>query len=135
MSMDRKQLIGSWDTEPVDFGSMSDEILVLMPDGRGTHIEMGCGFECYTPSKWTLEGGKLHVFTDDFSRINSPVTVSDSPVEVTDIAHNLHHFVEMKTDVGTWYKTSDDPRKTLTHLAGLFHCVPNDLLEKRIEEL
>jgi hypothetical protein len=106
-----KQLLGAWESEPVDMGGMNEQVLVFMANGEGTFFEFGMGYAYSMPLKWSLKKNVLTVLLKKKPFIEHEITISDAPVEIRDIANNTHRFIKMDVVDSTWYKTSDDPEE------------------------
>jgi hypothetical protein len=114
-----EQLWGGWEAEPVNFGGMNNQTLVFMPGGEGSFHEMGLGYSCFMPMKWSLNRNALNVKLENLCFIDHDISISGEPVEVRGLGGEVGQFVELDTGSEKWYKTCDDPGEMMNVLRSI----------------
>lgn len=89
-----EDLIGDWNTSVTADGGMSNERLVLKPDGAGIFAEANMGPYYSTLITWYVENDILYINTDDRNICNAKIEYKPNAI-VPCMSGKERHFTEL----------------------------------------
>jgi hypothetical protein len=93
-SYELQDFVGSWNTSVTADGTMSDEMLVLLPDGTGFVAEANCGPYYRTPIAWFVEFNILTISNAERVLSHKPVHI-EKDVVIPCYSNEEKHFTAL----------------------------------------
>lgn len=123
-----EDLVGDWNTSVTSDGGMSNERMVLKPDGTGIFAEANMGPYYGTLITWYVENDVLYINTNDRNICNAKIDYNPNVI-VPCMSEKAGHFTELSAGAYGLRYYRDITHKTLAEMEQEACTLYNDLLK------